>query len=227
MSLIEEALRRVPEPTREAEEAGSPRAGGASQPTAAGTVHSWPTQPGATSSQPRTSNMTDVLVTIAVAVLGLATVLGVGGLFWISRAMRGDPLAVVSAGLGGSRTPSAAAGQASARLAPTPHRGGTATAQAQAIEPHLEASPPGPESRPAPPMRSPIRPPRGDSRRPTSPFFVLSGVVEGFGKSYAVINGEIVRVGEQVGDATLVEIAQGSVRLQLSDGREIVLRMSR
>lgn len=222
MSLIEEALRRVPEPARDAEEAVSPQAG-AGQPASATTVHSWPTQPVAASSQPRTSNMTDLLVTITVAVFGLATVLGVGGLFWISRAMQGDQFAVVSTHLGAPRTPSvAAAGQTSARLTQVPHGVETDTAQAQAIEP----AQPRPASRQAPAMQSPLTISRGDSRRPKNPF-VLSGVVEGLGQPYAVINGEIVSVGERVGDATLVAIAEGSVRLRLPDEREIVLRVSR
>jgi len=208
MSLIEEALRRVPEPAREAEDAGSPHAGGASQPTPATTVHSWPTQPAGASSQPRTSNMTDLLITVAVVVFGFATVLGVGGLFWISRAMRGNQLVVVSSPLGGPRTPSAAAHQAAAQA------------------PALETSPSRPESRPAPAVQSPMTISRGDSRRPKHPF-VLSGVVEGLGQPYAVINGEIISVGERVGDATLVEIAEGSVRLRLPDGGEIVLRVNR
>lgn len=221
MSLIEEALRRVPEPARDAEEVVSPQAG-AGQPTPATTAHSWPTQPVATSSQPRTSNMTDLLVTVTVAVFGFATVLGVGGLFWISRAMRRDQLAAVSTYLGARRMPSgAAAGRTSARLAQAPSRVGTETPKVTAFEQPLDASQPRPESR-----QAPIPLPRRESRRPKTPF-VLSGVVEGLGQPYAVINGEIVGVGERVGDATLVEIAQGSVRLRLSDGREIVLRVSR
>ena len=222
MSLIEEALRRVPEPARDAEDAGSPRPGGASQSTPATAVHSWPTQPVGASSQPRTSNMTDLLITVAVAVFGFATVLGVGGLFWISRAMRGNQLVVVSAPPGGARTPSAAAGEAAARLAPASHGVGTNAAQAPAVE----TSPSRPESRPAPAMQSPMTISQRDSRRPKNPF-VLSGVVEGLGQPYAVINGEIISVGEQVGNATLVEIAEGNVRLRLPDGDEVALRVSR
>ena len=55
----------------------------------------------------------------------------------------------------------------------------------------------------------------------------LSGIVEGSGESYAVINGAIVGVGEQVGGATLLEIANGSVTLRRADGRELVLSVRR
>ena len=55
----------------------------------------------------------------------------------------------------------------------------------------------------------------------------LSGIVEGSGESYAVINGVIVGVGEQVEGATLLEIANGSVRLLRADGREVTLSVPR
>jgi hypothetical protein len=42
-----------------------------------------------------------------------------------------------------------------------------------------------------------------------------------------VINGMIVGVGERLGDATLLEIADGSVKLRRADGKETVLRLSR
>jgi len=56
---------------------------------------------------------------------------------------------------------------------------------------------------------------------------VMSGIVEGLGKPYAVINGKIVTVGEQIEDATLLEIADGTVRLRRSDGQELALRVPR
>ena len=55
----------------------------------------------------------------------------------------------------------------------------------------------------------------------------LSGIVEGGGEPYAVINGTIVGIGEQVGDATLLEIANGSVTLRRADGRELTLSVPR
>jgi hypothetical protein len=56
---------------------------------------------------------------------------------------------------------------------------------------------------------------------------VLSGVVEGEGEPYAVINGAIVTVGERIGEFTLEEIANGAARLQRADGSEAVLRVPR
>ena len=56
---------------------------------------------------------------------------------------------------------------------------------------------------------------------------VLTGVVEGLGDPYAVINGMILGVGEQSGGATLIEIADGLVKLRRADGTETVLRVAR
>ena len=61
----------------------------------------------------------------------------------------------------------------------------------------------------------------------TEPEFTLSGVVEGPGESYAVINDLIVGIGEPVGNATLVRIAEGAVTLRRENGSEIVLRVPR
>ena len=61
-----------------------------------------------------------------------------------------------------------------------------------------------------------------------SPYeFNLTGIVEGSGEPYAVINGSIVAAGETVGTATLVNIGQGTVTLRLANGKETVLRVSR
>ena len=62
---------------------------------------------------------------------------------------------------------------------------------------------------------------------PATPMFVLSGVVEGAGEPYAVINGTILGVGEKIADATLIEISDGAVRLRQADGRDTVLRAAR
>ena len=56
---------------------------------------------------------------------------------------------------------------------------------------------------------------------------VLSGVVEGLGEPYAVINGLIVGIGERVADATLEEIANGSVTLRHDNGQKTILRVPR
>ena len=57
--------------------------------------------------------------------------------------------------------------------------------------------------------------------------FILSGIVEGLGEPYAVINGMILTVGDQIADATLLEINKGMVRLRLGDGSETTLRVPR
>ena len=74
-------------------------------------------------------------------------------------------------------------------------------------------------SKPAVPSRS--------ATAATDPEFHLTGVVEGSGDPYAVINGSIVGVGETVGTATLLGIAEGIVTLRLADGKDTVLRVER
>jgi hypothetical protein len=46
------------------------------------------------------------------------------------------------------------------------------------------------------------------------------------GEPYAVINGMIVGVGEHVEGATLLEIANGEVRLRHGNGEETTLRVT-
>lgn len=57
--------------------------------------------------------------------------------------------------------------------------------------------------------------------------FALTGIVEGLGESYAVINGVVVRVGEQINRATVLDIADGTVTLRREDGTDVVLRVPR
>ena len=56
---------------------------------------------------------------------------------------------------------------------------------------------------------------------------VVTGVVEGRGEPYAVINGAIVAVGEHIHEYTLLEIADGTVRLRGGDGKDVTLRVRR
>ena len=56
---------------------------------------------------------------------------------------------------------------------------------------------------------------------------VLSGIVEGLGEPYAVINGMILVVGDQIGNARLVEIGRGMARLRDADGSDTILRAPR
>lgn len=56
---------------------------------------------------------------------------------------------------------------------------------------------------------------------------IVTGVVEGLGAPYAVINGAIVAVGERIREYTLLEITNGIVRLRRPDGEEVALRVPR
>ena len=58
-------------------------------------------------------------------------------------------------------------------------------------------------------------------------YLVLSGVVIGVGAPYAVINGEIVAVGDSIGGATVQEITSNAVLVGMDDGRQATLRVPR
>ena len=85
---------------------------------------------------------------------------------------------------------------------------------------------PKPSERRAAPVVQPVAP-TPETPAVSGNGLTLSGIVEGMGESYAVINGLIVGVGEQVDGATLLEIASGTVRLRRENGREIVLSVPR
>ena len=55
----------------------------------------------------------------------------------------------------------------------------------------------------------------------------LTGIVQGVGQPYAVINGAIVSEGERVGTAVLIEITKNAVRLRRDDGTDLVLTVPR
>jgi len=59
------------------------------------------------------------------------------------------------------------------------------------------------------------------------PPYVVSGVAQGAGPSFAVINGQILSVGETVNGATLMEIYENTVRLRTQSGKEIALAVPR
>jgi hypothetical protein len=99
-------------------------------------------------------------------------------------------------------------------------------AQMQQTQRKLPSSRPAPATHPQPVVPAP---PTSEAVPPASPNpgFVLTGIVEGRGEPYAIINGAIVRVGEQVQDTTLREIAHSSVTLQHPDGTLTTLRTAR
>ena len=59
--------------------------------------------------------------------------------------------------------------------------------------------------------------------RPPRHQLELNGIVEGAGEPLAIINGQIVRIGETIDDATLLDIGHTTARLR-HHGQEIVLR---
>ena len=168
-------------------------------------AHPWqtaaPSSPAAPTLQPQTAPLTAV----ALAVLLLTTALIIGGALWIGRA-----LATASR-----------AGSAAVQV-PIPSPPATVL-----VEPQPQAEPEPEETTPARPERPWNAPWASTHAGADKPGLVLSGVVEGLGDPYAVINGLIVAVGERVGDATIEQIAKGSVTLRHDDGRQTILRVPR
>jgi hypothetical protein len=68
---------------------------------------------------------------------------------------------------------------------------------------------------------------RPDDKALLEPPLILTGVVEGGEAPYAVINDEIVGIGETIGGATLLGVTNGEVRLRSTNGYDIVLRVPR
>ena len=66
-----------------------------------------------------------------------------------------------------------------------------------------------------------------DASKELVPEFNVTGIVEGTGDPYAMINGSIVAVGETIGTATLTGISEGKVTLRLADGKETVVQVER
>ena len=81
--------------------------------------------------------------------------------------------------------------------------------------------------RAAAPQRSQPKTPKPLQKRSSGEALVVSGIVEGLGQSYAVINDKIVGVGESVEGSTLLTIANGAVTLRRPDGSELTLRVGR
>lgn len=92
----------------------------------------------------------------------------------------------------------------------------------------LSPLPAGPSARtpsvtPAPRPAAPAVAPRPAFRRP--PLFQLTGVVAGPGEPLAIINGQIMKVGDTVSGATLLQVGSNSARLRWGD-EELVLKTS-
>ncbi len=83
------------------------------------------------------------------------------------------------------------------------------------------------QTAPMPVASPPAAPSLLSHRREAAPSMVLSGVVVGSGDPYAMIDGRIVGIGEQVGNGTVEEITQQQVKLRLANGSETVLQVAR
>ena len=64
---------------------------------------------------------------------------------------------------------------------------------------------------------------RALSRRALPPVLALNGVVEGTGEPLAIVNGSMLRVGDTIEGATLIEIKTDTVTLRWRD-QELILR---
>lgn len=196
MSLIEEALRRLQDPSLPPPtQAGAVKPGPATptpttlppQPQPA-PVHSWPTATSSASAPTPTSRTPAVLIALVAAVLVLTIALFVGGAWWMGRTLNAGPRPV----------------------SPVRDTG------LQQSTPSIQEPPPAPATT----LHAATPASAEDS-------LVMSGVVEGEGEPYAVINGTIVAVGERIGELTLEEITNGAARLRRADGSEIILRVPR
>jgi hypothetical protein len=188
MSLIEEALRRLKDPSIPSQQTTTP-APRKTKPDETTPAHPWSTTPPLTATPaPAASHTTNVLFAVALTVLVLTAVLIVGGAFWLGRTLGEGQRAF------GSR-------------ASTPATTATPVAASGLSKPNTAHTGSGPSH--------------------TEEGLILSGVVEGLGEPYAVINGMIVSVGERIGDLTLLEIGDSLVKLRRTDGSETVLHVAR
>jgi hypothetical protein len=101
---------------------------------------------------------------------------------------------------------------------PATRSGSVALSAPDAMAPPRHGTPPSVSTQPKP---------AADRRNTNQPAFALTGLVEGNGSWLAVINGDIFGVGDRVGSALVVEIAEGVVRLQHDNGQEYVLQVPR
>ncbi|MBI4343790.1 MAG: hypothetical protein HY601_03130 [Candidatus Omnitrophica bacterium] len=189
MSIIEEALRRVQDPSVAPPPPTVHAPPKAPEPPPA-IAHSWPTAaPGAV--RPGEASAPMPLGMLAVAVLGLTAILFFGGIKWSQRPPA-PRQAVVPA-----------APQVARAAAPAPE--------------------PAPRPQPSPVIQAPAA-----AVLAAAPSFALSGIIDGgSSEAYAVINNEIVRAGDRIGQATVAEVGRTTVRLRQADGTDTVLDIPR
>ena len=208
MSLIEEAL-------RQAQQSGSPEAKPlkpAPQPAGPSVVP--PTPPVAAGSQH------DVLSSFAAtwAGVGVLVVGLVAGALWTYRLMMEKTQGELSLLTSHATQAQPAGMMKTAALAPGSSGASTATQPPQAPADSSKST--------LAPAASQTTASHEASAKTPPPEFALNGLVEGVGEPFAIINGQIVRLGESISGATLLEVKHDSARLKRSD-EELVLRTSR
>lgn len=217
MSLIEEALRRIQDPLLPTQQPGSSKPAskqpGLDAPTPA---HSWtpdaPPRPQAPSTAQRTTN---ALMATTTAVIALTAALVAGGAIWLLQTARmkpDEPLAMRPTTE--SHTIVVPPIVATPPTIPAPDR-------VEPAEPSPAPEPPK-AAEPPPPAPNTSHAPSGHLPEELS----LSGIVEGLGDPYAVINGTIVGIGERIGTFTLIAVHNGAAVLRRDDGTDTILRVS-
>ena len=205
MSLIEEALRRVQDPTVSGQSAPplAPRKEQKPSKASVPSAHSWlptpqPATPARTAAAPQTHQ---ALMAVAFTILALTATLITGGAFWMTRA----------------------AHKTAGGPAPT-----TATAPATPA-PASTQSPSGPNTTSpiAATLKAVVAPLLPNAPSKKTDELQLTGIVEGIGEPYAVINGGIIAIGEPIGRFTLVAIRNGAATLRRDDGTETIVRVAR
>lgn len=221
MSLIEEALRRLQDPPI-APDGSLPRpsrpqsqAPAAAEPAGTAASRPWPTDLG-TGLSSTGHPMALLLVTLVSVVLIFGVALFLGGAWWVSRTL--------------SQIPS----PPSSRLIASTTLNSFPPQEAIAVQPAAPAPAADADAPPAAPAAEDIvletqteAPEKAAAVSPPEASYTISGIVEGVGESYAVINGAISAVGDRLADYTIVEIKKGSARLRRDDGSEITLRVPR
>lgn len=216
MSIIEEALRRLQDPLlhpAQKPQTQAPVAPPLVKPVEPKPIHSWPTAAAPTPTPtPLPYSSTLLAAAVAAIILSSLAVLA-GGAWWLGHLSR--PTSTASSTIPAPTLAALPAIPQPSQPAPSARsQDGAPTGQAQSERPMSAVE--------HPPVPATIHPIAN-----LSDELVISGLVVGGGESYAVINGAIVAVGDQIGDFTLVEITNGAARLRRTDGSEVALRVSR
>lgn len=199
MSLIEEALRRTQEKPKVSERPQAPPSHPPIQHHDAPLPATSPPSLRQPPQQQAPSRSGERLGLVLIGLIGLA--------FWMARGRISLPR--------GSMAPPIV----------QPQRAAHVTVPGQAVERPVQ-QPPAIAATPTavPEPIKTAREPMGFQRPP--PQLQLNGVIEGSGEPLALINGSLVRLGETIEGATLLEVKEGSARLRWLN-QELVLRTTR